>query len=226
MSIWILIIVLIIIGVVLICLICVRNKKKINLEFAIETDPYTMPFVIDNFISDAERKYIIEQSVDKLVDSKIVSGKNNLVRNSQQNWLPKTDTVIREIFDRASRTFNLPIENAEDLQVVRYKPGQYYNEHHDSCCDNNKHCQSFIKKGGQRILTILIYLNDDFEDGQTYFKNLNQKFKVKPGGAIVFYPLASDSNKCHPKALHAGLPVSSGEKWIANLWFRERKFIK
>ena len=86
-------------------------------------------------------------------------------------------------------------------------------------------CTEFIKRGGQRILTVLIYLNDNFEGGETGFKNLNFKTKAKPGDALVFYPLGKEGKYCHPKALHAGLPVLRGEKWIANVWFRERKFI-
>jgi prolyl 4-hydroxylase len=69
-----------------------------------------------------------------------------------------------------------------------------------------------------------IYLNDNFTGGHTYFKNLDLKLKPNIGDAVVFFPLADNSNKCHPYALHAGMPIETGEKWIANLWFREGKF--
>jgi prolyl 4-hydroxylase len=126
---------------------------------------------------------------------------------------------------RIANIVNLPLENAESLQVVRYEPDGYYKEHHDSCCDNTKICNDFIKRGGQRIKTVLIYLNDDFEEGSTYFPLLNKKYKPPKYSAIIFNPLAKNSNKCHPLALHAGLPVKSGIKYIANLWFREGKFV-
>ena len=155
----------------------------------------------------------------------MVGGKIDNVRNSKQHWIVKNDELVKPIFERVSKMFNIPFENAEDLQVVRYLPNQYYREHHDSCCDNNKACTTFLSKGGQRILTVLIYLNDDFTDGHTYFKNLDMKLKVPSGDAIVFFPLAKNTSKCHPLALHAGMPVTSGEKWIANLWFREHKFV-
>ena len=119
----------------------------------------------------------------------------------------------------------LPIENTEALQIVKYEPSGYYREHHDSCCDNSDICYDFIKRGGHRIKTVLIYLNDDFTEGATYFPVLNKKYKPLKYSAIIFNPLAVNCNKCHPKALHAGLPVASGVKYVANLWFREHEFI-
>ncbi len=202
------------------------GKPSINdLGYAKIDDPYNQPFILHGVITTEECKQIMDFVRDKLIDSETVGGKNSSVRNSQQCWVPKTTTIAKPIYDKISQYFGIPVENAEDLQVVRYLPGQYYNEHHDSCCDGNDKCLSFIQKGGQRKLTVIIYLNNDFEDGYTYFKNLNTIVKPPPGDAIVFYPLAADSNKCHPLALHAGMPVTSGEKWIANIWFRESKFV-
>lgn len=185
---------------------------------------YVKPFVIKNFITQNDCHQIMNYAGGRLEDSEIIGGKVKSVRNSQQCWIPKNNPLAKPIFERVSRMYNIPFENAEDLQVVRYLPNQYYNEHHDSCCDSNSQCDNFAKRGGQRIITVLIYLNSGFADGETYFKNLDLKVKPPAGDAIVFFPLAQNSNKCHPLALHAGMPVTSGTKWIANVWFRERRF--
>ena len=211
-----------------ICFFCRETFKPAlqenNLGYANISDPYTKPFVLEQFLTRSHAKQIIDYSKDKLVDSEVIGGKHKNIRNSQQHWIPKDNLLVKPLFDKVSKMFNIPFENAEDLQVVRYRPNQYYNEHHDSCCDNNEKCVEFFNRGGQRIITVLIYLNNEFGDGNTYFKNLNLKFKPPTGDAIVFFPLAQNSNKCHPLSLHAGLPVTSGEKWVANLWFREKKF--
>lgn len=198
--------------------------KNKTLAFADISDPYEKPYVLDNVLTSEQCDSIMDYAKDKLFDSEVIGGKDQKVRNSMQYWIPKTDPLVKHIFSAMSSKFNIPIENAEDLQVVRYYPNQYYNEHHDSCCDDNEHCANFVKRGGQRVLTVLIYLNNEFEGGNTYFKNLDLKVKPKTGDAVVFRPLAKNSNKCHPLALHAGLPVTSGEKWIANVWFHENKF--
>ncbi|AGF85101.1 4-hydroxylase [Moumouvirus goulette] len=187
-------------------------------------DNYEHPFIIKNFINKEKCGEIMNNTQSKLFDSEVISGKNKAIRNSQQCWVSKYDPMVKSMFQKISQQFNIPIQNAEDLQVVRYLPGQYYNEHHDACCDNNDKCNEFISRGGQRCLTVLIYLNNEFEGGHTFFKNLGLKVKPETGDAIVFYPLAKNTSKCHPLSLHAGMPVTNGEKWIANLWFRERSF--
>lgn len=242
----IIIILLILIVIWVICLLC-KKLKSINsinsnnsnnpnnpnnlnnsnnriLGYANTNDPYKMPYILSNVLSQYQCQNIIDYSRKNLFDSETIGGKQQNVRNSQQFWISKTNPLVKSLFEDISNKFQIPFENAEDLQVVRYLPNQYYKEHHDSCCDDSKECYKFIEKGGQRILTVLIYLNNEFTDGETYFKNLNIKIKPPTGSAIVFFPMAENVNKCHPLALHAGLPVSSGEKWVANLWFHERAF--
>jgi len=232
MWIWILIIIIIII---FIFLYVYKNSHKYELMDNISTpkqelsyadinDPYEMPYILENVASTDHCNQIMAYCVDKLQDSQVIGGKMPQIRNSKQCWIPKNNPLAKPLYDIITKIYNLNIENAEDLQVVRYQPGQYYNEHHDSCCENSEKCEQFTKNGGQRILTVLIYLNNDFDDGETYFRVLDKKIKADPGNAIVFHPLATNTNKCHPYALHAGLPVTRGEKWIANLWFRERPF--
>lgn len=215
--------------IILVSLLIVYNNKTIQpfsqtLGYANNEDPYDEPTILENVISPEYANSIIEYSRDKLVDSEVVGGKAKSVRNSQQTWISKNDELVKPIFDAICNMYNIPFENAEDLQVVRYLPGQYYNEHHDSCCDDNDKCREFVKRGGQRKLTILIYLNNDFEEGSTYFRNLDLKVKPNVGDAVVFYPLAKNSNRCHPKALHQGMSVVSGEKWVCNLWYRQNAF--
>jgi len=67
-------------------------------------------------------------------------------------------------------------------------------------------------------------LNEDFTDGETHFPDFGDlKMKAPPGSAIFFKPLGTE-DKCHPKALHAGLPISSGTKYVCNAWVRESEF--
>lgn len=228
---WLLIIIFIVLIIITIISILIIHlsqnqlKNKNRLEYAGMGEGYIKPIIMDNLLTREKCQEIMEYCEDKLFESEVVGGKHKDIRNSQQYWIPKTHPLIKPLFEQLSSTFNIPYDHAEDLQVVRYRPGQYYNEHHDSCCDNNDKCYEFVKRGGQRMLTVLIYLNNDFEEGATYFPNLQLQLKASPGSAIVFHPLAINSNKCHPLALHAGLPVKSGEKWVANIWFRQNVFL-
>lgn len=214
---------------IVLCLLCscipmlFRKNKDID-GYSDKDDDFMQPQLLNNILTKQECDAIITASRDKLHQSSILSGPDLKIRNSRQAWIERDDPLVANLFAKISDIFKIPIENAESLQVVNYQPGQYYNEHHDSCCDEGDVCNKFVNEGGQRIITVLIYLNNDFADGETYFKNLNMKYKPAVGDAVVFYPLAKGTNKCHIKALHAGLPISSGEKWVANVWYRQRKF--
>ena len=217
--------------ILIIIIFSYSNKKEFftTLDYASKDDPYEEPYIINNIITEEEAKYIIKKANSKFEDSLVLDDKiegklNTDVRKSKTAWMHKDDPLIFNIMTRIANMVNIPIENAESLQVVKYGPNGYYKHHHDSCCDEAKSCHDFIKDGGQRIKTVLIYLNDDFTEGETDFPVLNKKIKPPKYSAVVFNPLAKDSNKCHPKALHAGLPVKSGIKYVANLWFTEGKF--
>lgn len=224
------IVIIVIFIVVLVVYLIYRNKKsKDNFTqmisgFAEITDPYQKPYIIQNLIQKNKCHKIMDYASNRLTDSHVISGKNKNIRNSKQCWIPKNNILVKDIYKKVSEILGMQVANAEDLQVVRYQPGQYYNEHHDACCNDNAYCKEFVRHRGQRKATVLIYLNEGFEGGHTYFKNLDLKLRPNSGDAIVFFPLAENSCKCHPLALHAGMPVESGEKWIANIWFRENKY--
>lgn len=189
-----------------------------------ESVDYIEPQVYEDVITEDEKKYILETAEPLFTRSGIVgSSQPSDVRTSDTAWLPKDDPVVGPMMQRICKQFQVPFENSEQLQVVRYKPGTYYREHHDSCCDDQDSCVEFAAKTGQRIRTILLYLNDEFTGGATNFPALNKQLKAPPRGAVVFYPMSNSGPlACHPKALHAGMPVESGTKYICNIWIRER----
>lgn len=189
-----------------------------------ETAAYVLPVEYPNFVSPDEASYILKTAEPLFSESKIVSGSDSNVRKSQTAWLVKTDPVVGRIIRRVCEMTNIPFEHAEKMQVVRYDPNGYYNEHHDAACDDRVECVEFEKNGGQRKITMIIYLTDNYEGGATRFPKLSKDYKMPACGAILFHPLEKDGNKCHPLALHAGLPVTSGTKYIANVWLRERPY--
>ena len=215
-----------IIFLIIIYLVYYENiYQNFTCGYSNDFNDYIEPIIIDNFITEQEAKYILDNTKDKFEDSTIIGGKNSSIRKSKNTWIKKDDNVVKNIFNRLLSFTQYPFENAEDLQVVKYEPDGYYNEHHDSCCDETVECEEFIKRGGQRILTVLIYLNDDYEGGSTRFHNLNKDYKPKKYSAVLFHPLNKSENKCHNNALHSGMPIISGEKYIASIWIHEKTFI-
>jgi prolyl 4-hydroxylase len=211
---------LVIIMIILIYVLVSWNKG--GRGFALLSDEWEHPITVDSVLTKDECRYIIEKAESLFSPSTVlgVVGPSS-TRTSETAWISKDDPIAQKILTKACEQTGKHIGHCENLQVVRYKPGTLYRDHHDSCCEGTSVCRAFEKNGGQRIGTLLVYLNDDFSDGETHFpEHDNMKVKVTPGSAIFFRPLGSN-NKCHPKARHAGLPISAGVKYVCNAWVRE-----
>jgi len=212
---------------ILMIIILTDGKKELftNFGYANIHDLYEEPYILNDVISEEEAYYILEKTSSNLED--ILVGEEETDTNiskSKTTWLYKDNPIIYNIIARISNMLHINLENTEDgLQIIKYKPNGYYKNHHASCCEDENKCADFIKERGHRIKTVLIYLNDDFTEGETYFPLLNKKIKPPKYGAVVFNTLSNYGNRCHPKALHTALPIKNGIKYIANLWFRESK---
>ena len=101
----------------------------------------------------------------------------------------------------------------EPLQVLRYRPGGEYRPHFDAI-------PGFAN---QRILTMIVWLNEDYEGGETMFMKTGAKIRGRTGDALLFRNALPDGTR-DPDAAHAGLPVTRGEKLIASRWIRARRF--
>jgi prolyl 4-hydroxylase len=211
-------------GIIILFIIIIGISVKRTFEgFGYDNDPsqFRDPKVYPKFITDDEAKYILKMAEYNYEDSIVVGTHSKGIRKSQTYWLNKDDEIAKKIIQKVCDIDGYSIDQAEDIQVVKYEPNGYYNEHHDSCCDDLDECKEFLKDGN-RILTMVIYLNDDFEGGATRFPKLDKNFKPKKYSGILFYPMNKNGDKCHENSLHAGMPVTKGEKYIANVWIREK----
>lgn len=182
--------------------------------------------IIPNFLTDLECDHLI-QLADPLVTRSLVvddqapSNSVDDIRTSlSAAFLPGFDDVIQLIEFKIAYLTGVPIHHQEGLQVVKYEEGQFYGEHYDYFdLTIESHRQHHM--GNQRSMTVLLYLNDQFEDGDTVFSELNLIVKPSKGTALWFYNVKEDGSN-EPLTLHAGLPPKNGVKWIANKWIREK----
>ena len=182
-----------------------------------------------NFLSDEECSYIINKSRPLVKKSKVIGegGKNvddPKFRTSSNTFLKdEDDEIIKKISERIEKKISIDKGHFEDLQVVHYRGGEQYKPHWDACVGEDR-CDTFIKKGGDRYATFILYLNDDFDSGETEFPKLNKKVKPERGKAVLFFNLNDDNKTYKENSLHAGLPPENGEKWMCNKWIRVGKF--
>ena len=183
---------------------------------------------IPDFLTPEECDIIIELSKPNLVNSLVYSDKedqlNTTTRKSMQCWLKdEVDSVIKKVSDKTAELTGFPTRNQESLQVVSYTEGGFFNPHYDACRGDEKYCHRMNNNGGPRYMTLLIYLNDDYDGGETLFPKLNYKTSPKKGNAVLFYD-TDDNGKILDDSLHGGNPVSNGMKWVCNKWVHKKEF--
>jgi prolyl 4-hydroxylase len=122
---------------------------------------------------------------------------------------------------RMSRLLGLRAHNFEPTNVLHYFPGEEFKPHVDYLSASHPGLADNMAALGQRIVTLLIYLNDGYEGGDTFFPRLNYGFKGGVGDALMFGNV-NESGEAEPLSLHAGRPPTSGEKWVLSQWVRDR----
>lgn len=181
-------------------------------------------FEIPEFLSHKECDDIVQASKN-MFPSKVGGGNdtdsvlNQSIRKSMQTWFPPgkhpaTDALRRKTEQIVKTTGCLDSFTFEDVQVVRYDKRGKYDAHYDG-----DDCDADCPRD-QRLATLLVYLNDDFEGGHTHFPLLNTHVVPEKGKALFFWVADADTRELFKKTLHAGMPVSKGHKWIANQWIR------
>lgn len=134
--------------------------------------------------------------------------------------LADSDVVLELINHRLAEIAGLPAENGEGLGVLHYAPGERYAPHVDYIPETPANAEHLAARG-QRVRTVLVYLNDGFDGGATEFPRLDLKFKPARGSALVFDSV-TPQGAVDPMTLHMGAAPTSGEKWIISKWFRTK----
>ncbi len=124
--------------------------------------------------------------------------------------------VLRE---RIAAVTGRPQAAMEAPKVLHYAPGETFAEHYDFLDPTEPGYQQELSLRGQREVTFLIYLNDDYEGGETTFPRLSLSHKGDAGDAVLFVN-ASPQGEPDRRTLHIGAPPTTGEKWLFSQWIR------
>lgn len=154
-----------------------------------------------------EPSHIVDPASGKLREHPIRTSDGAVVGPTRE------DLVVRAINMRVAAISETRVDQGEALSVLRYQPAQQFRLHHDAIGGSKN----------QRIKTVLIYLNDGFVGGETYFPTPGLTIAPAAGDAILFVN-ADATGRPDPRANHAGLPVIQGVKWLATRWIRARPF--
>ena len=185
-------------------------------------------WTLDGLLTPAECEHIIaiaEPGLRRAEVSGDTAGQRSQGRTNAVVWVHHdTDPTTAAICQRIADLVDLPLAHAESMQVICYDVGQEYRAHFDAYDLSTPRGQRCCARGGQRLVTALVYLCDVESGGGTAFPTLNLTIAPLRGRLLVFHDCRAGTNTRHPDTLHAGLPVIAGRKWAFNLWFHERPF--
>ncbi|GMI78564.1 hypothetical protein like AT1G20270 [Hibiscus trionum] len=199
-------------------------------------------FLFHNFLSKEECEYLIKLAQPFMIKSSVVDSntgksKDSRVRTSSGMFLRRgQDKIISDIEKRIAEYTFMPVEHGVGLQVLHYEVGQKYDPHFDYFLD------SFNIRKGQRMATMLMYLSDVEEGGETVFPSAEGNVsdvpwwdelsecgksglavKPKMGNALLFWSMRPN-NTVDPSSLHGGCPVIKGDKWSSTKWIHVNEY--
>ena len=187
------------------------------------------PAVIEfeRLLSDAECQALVAAARPRLsrsltVDVQTGGHEIHPDRSSQGMFFERAENdLIAAIETRIATLLQWPASHGENLQVLRYPPGAQYLPHYDYFDPAQPGTAALLKRGGQRVATLIMYLHEPGGGGATVFPDLGLAVAPKRGNAVFFsYPAPDPSSL----SLHGGEPVTAGEKWIATKWLRQSVF--
>jgi len=183
--------------------------------------------VFADLLSGEECEALIAAATPRLARSLTVETKTggeeiNADRTSNGMFFQRGENeLVSRIEERIAKLINWPVENGEGLQILQYGRGAEYKPHYDYFDPAEPGTPTILKRGGQRVGTLIMYLGEPEKGGGTVFPDVHLEVSPRRGHGVFF-----SYERPHPstKSLHGGAPVLAGTKWIATKWLREGKF--
>lgn len=180
-------------------------------------------YTVENFLSADECRALIDAAKDYMTPAPVVgpgNGEVSVSRTSSTCYLARED--LPSICTKVCALTGKPVEHLELPQVGRYRAGEFYKPHYDAFDTSTADGRRFAQNGGQRVATVLVYLNDVAHGGSTYFSKLGLRLQPRLGVALIFFP-ASLSGVLDDKYLHSAEPAVD-PKWVSQIWIRQRAY--
>jgi len=184
-------------------------------------------YVMDNVLTPEECEEVIRTGESMMTKSTTVGIEINDYRTSSNAFINKDTEIpaLQKINLITESLTELPLENQESTCIVKYNEGEEYKVHKDNLDHgghNNEETNIELERGGDRLYSVMFYLNDDMEGGGTFFVAPGIEVRPKIGRCVVWKNYIN--GVVNNKSAHAGLPIEKGVKYIAVKWVRENKF--
>jgi prolyl 4-hydroxylase len=199
----------------------VADGHALRVMLGVESPPLR---VFDGLLADDECAALIELAKPRLARARTVDAHGGQQIDAHRTsdgmfFALGEQPLIQRIESRIAALLGVPVDHGEGLQVLHYLPSQQYEPHQDWFDPQQPGYAAITATGGQRIASLVMYLNTPEAGGGTAFPEIGLTVAAQRGAAVCFTYETGDA-----ASLHAGLPVQRGEKWIATKWLRERPY--
>ncbi|CAN5371077.1 hypothetical protein BH11PSE11_BH11PSE11_36120 [soil metagenome] len=182
-----------------------------------------------NVLSKEECEQLIELSKPKISRSTTVDDSTGRAEHHEHRTSSGTffhlneNPFIARLDKRIAELMQVPVVNGEGLQILNYQIGGEYKPHFDYFPPELPGSAVHIARGGQRVATLITYLNTVEEGGETILPEIGLKIAPVQGNALYF-AYTNSYSQVDPLTYHGGNPVIRGEKWITTKWVRQREY--
>jgi prolyl 4-hydroxylase len=183
--------------------------------------------VFGDLLADDECEALVAAAAKRLARSLTVETQTggetlNVDRTSDGMFFERGENeLVARVEQRIAHLLRWPLAFGEGLQVLRYAPGAQYRPHYDYFDPAEPGTPTILRRGGQRVGTLVMYLQEPERGGATVFPDIGLEVAPKRGTGVFFSYERPDPGT---RTLHGGAPVLAGEKWVATKWLREREF--
>lgn len=194
----------------------------------LQTMRHPRVIVFGNLLADEECDGLIAAARIRLARSLTVETQTggeilNVDRTSEGMFFERGENaIVTRLEARIAALLRWPVEFGEGLQILRYRPGAQYRPHYDYFDPKEPGTPTILRRGGQRVATMVMYLQAPEQGGATTFPDVGLEVAPVRGTGVFF---SYDRPDPGTRSLHGGAPVLAGEKWVATKWLREREFI-
>ncbi len=187
--------------------------------------------LFEHLVTDGICRWLIDASSDRLNRALVydaVAGKDYANKNRTNSWaqfdLMGSELIHLLVQHRMAAASGFPLHNMEATAILHYAVGEEITNHFDFVDPDIPNYEQEIARNGQRVMTFLIYLNDDYDRGETEFPKLGVTHKGRRGEGLYFIN-ALDDGSPDLRTVHAGRPTANGEKWIVSQFIRNRRVL-
>lgn len=179
-------------------------------------------YIVRDFLDERDCRELIDQIDANNEPSKLLSYNGDQeFRTSHSCNVDPEDPTVKRVESKLMSLMGIDPTHGETIQGQRYKVGQQFKPHYDFFHQGESYWDDMMRSGGQRTWTAMVFLNDVEGGGETNFTHAAAKVTPRRGNLLCWNNMDAIGQP-NTYAMHQGMPVTAGTKYIITKWFRER----